>query len=158
MIRSTRALAGFDSTSDPRSGFGRTLVLGAGACRLAYDLCLHAGATRTAVVDIDPFLLVIAEAVVRGAHVTLTETSVNAPEIDPVSRRWTLAAPGGPLTEDAFQFFLADGTTPPFADESFDTHRDPLVHRPGPDRSRRDCCVPCMPCSRREVVGSIRDR
>ena len=46
---------------------GRMLVLGAGGCRLAYDLHVQCGATETAVVDIDPFLLVIAEAVIRGA-------------------------------------------------------------------------------------------
>ncbi|HEY8946230.1 MAG TPA: methyltransferase domain-containing protein, partial [Polyangiaceae bacterium] len=100
---------------------GRTLVLGAGACRLAYDLHLQCGGSQTAVVDIDPFLLVIAEAVVRGAQVPLTETSVNAPEVDPVGRRWTLSAPSGPLTEDVFQFYLANGTEPPFAAASFDT-------------------------------------
>ena len=71
--------------------------------------------------DIDPFLLVIAEAVIRGANVSLTETSVNALEIDPVSRRWTLCAPAGALPGEFFQFFLADGTQPPFADATFDT-------------------------------------
>ena len=99
----------------------RTLVLGAGACRLAYDLHLHCGGTETAVVDVDPFLLVIAEAVVRGAAVTLTESSVNAPEVDPVSRRWTLVAPSGGLGDDVFHFLLANGTDPPLANDSFDT-------------------------------------
>ena len=100
---------------------GRTLVLGAGACRLAYDLHVHCGGTETAVVDVDPFLLVVAEAVIRGSVVSLTESSVNAPEVDPVSRRWSLAASSGPLSEDAFHFFLADGTQPPFAESAFDT-------------------------------------
>ena len=100
---------------------GRTLVLGAGGCRLAYDLHVHCGGTETAAVDIDPFLLVVAEAVIRGALVRLTETSANAPEVDPVSRAWTLSAPNGPLTPDVFHFFLADGTDPPFPDGSFDT-------------------------------------
>jgi len=100
---------------------GRTLVLGAGACRLAYDLHSEAGATETAVVDVDPFLLVPAEAIVRGATLHVTESSVNAPEVDPVSRRWTLAAPGGPLGDDRFHFFLANGLEPPFADATFDT-------------------------------------
>jgi hypothetical protein len=100
---------------------GRTLVLGAGACRLAYDLHVHCGATETAVVDVDPFLLVVAEAVIRGAVVSLTESSVNAPEVDPVSRRWSLTAPSGPLSESVFYFFLANGTDPPFVDHSFDT-------------------------------------
>jgi SAM-dependent methyltransferase len=100
---------------------GRILVLGAGGCRLAYDLQVQCGATATAVLDIDPFLLAIAEAVIRGAAGSLTETSVNAPEVDPVSRAWTLSAPSGPLGADVFHFFLADGTEPPFADQSFDT-------------------------------------
>jgi hypothetical protein len=73
------------------------------------------------VVDIDPFLLVVAEAVIRGVDVSLTETSVNAPEVDPVSRAWTLSAPAGPLAPGVFHFFLADGTEPPFADQTFDT-------------------------------------
>jgi SAM-dependent methyltransferase len=102
-------------------GLGRTLVLGAGGCRLAYDLHVHGGATETAVVDIDPFLLVIAEAIIRGRDVSLTESSVNAPEVDPVSRRWTLTPPHGPVDEKVFHFFLADGTAPPLSDESFDT-------------------------------------
>jgi hypothetical protein len=73
------------------------------------------------VVEIDPYLLGVAEAVIRGASVNLTESSVNAPEVDPVSRRWSLAAPSGPLGEGAFQFFLADGTAPPFSERTFDT-------------------------------------
>jgi hypothetical protein len=100
---------------------GRTLVLGAGACRLAYDLHVHGGGTETAVVDIDPYLLLVAEAVIRGLAVSLTESSVNAPEVDPVSRRWTLKAPSGPLNDDVFHFFLADGTKPPFVHRTFDT-------------------------------------
>lgn len=102
-------------------GLGRTLVLGAGGCRLAYDLHLGCGGTETTAVDIDPFLLLIAEAVIRGGTVDLTEASVNAPEIDPVSCRWRLSAPSGPLGADVFRFFLADGTEPPFADQTFDT-------------------------------------
>jgi hypothetical protein len=115
-----RSLAAVRRISGGES-LGRVLVLGAGACRLAYDLHVHCGATETAVVDIDPFLLVMAEAVIRGAAVSLTETSVNAPEVDPVSRAWRLALPGAPLGPEAFHFFLADGLDPPFADRTFDT-------------------------------------
>jgi SAM-dependent methyltransferase len=100
---------------------GRTLVLGAGGCRLAYDLHVQCGGTETAVVDIDPYLLVVAEKVIRGSAVTLMESSVNAPEVDPVGRLWTLSAPNGPLGPEVFHFFLADGTEPPFSDETFDT-------------------------------------
>jgi hypothetical protein len=115
-----RSLAAIRRVTQGRE-LGRTLVLGAGACRLAYELHVHLGASQTAVVDIDPYLLVVAEAVIRGATVPLTESSANAPEVDPVSRRWTLSAPSGPLNAEAFRFFLANGVEPPFADGSFDT-------------------------------------
>ena len=115
-----RSLAAIGRITDGRD-FGRTLVLGAGGCRLAYDLHVHRGGTETAVVDVDPYLLVLAEAVVRGGAVSLTETSGNAPEVDPVSRRWTLSAPAGPLAPEVFHFVLANGTEPPFADQTFDT-------------------------------------
>ena len=100
---------------------GRVLVVGAGACRLAADLHRHGGATETAAVDIDPYLLVIAEAVVRGAEVRLTEAGLNAVDAGRVARAWTLRAPEGPLSADAFHFFLANGLAPPFAGETFDT-------------------------------------
>jgi hypothetical protein len=100
---------------------GRTLVLGAGACRLAYDLHRNCRATGTAVLDIDPYLLVMAAAVVRGAAVHLTESAANVQEGDAVSRRWTLSAPADPLGEGVFHFYLANGIEPPFEDQTFDT-------------------------------------
>ena len=115
-----RSLDAIRRVSEGRA-VSRMLVLGAGGCRLAYDLHVQCGGTETAVVDVDPYLLGIAEAVIRGASVSLTESSVNAPEVESVSRRWTLAAPAGPLGEDAFQFFLANGTAPPFSEHTFDT-------------------------------------
>jgi hypothetical protein len=79
------------------------------------------GATETAVVDIDPYLLVIAEAVVRGASVRLTESTVNVQEVEHVAAAWILGAPAGPLDDAVFHFFLADGVEPPFAEGTFDT-------------------------------------
>jgi SAM-dependent methyltransferase len=100
---------------------GRVLVVGAGGCRLASDLHRHAGATETAVVDIDPYLLVVAEAVVRGRSVRLTEASLNVLDSTRVSTSWTLRAPEGALDDGRFHFFLANGLAPPFADATFDT-------------------------------------
>jgi SAM-dependent methyltransferase len=100
---------------------GRVLVVGAGACRLAADLHRHGGAKETAAVDIDPYLLVIAEAVVRGAEVRLTEAGLNVVDAGHVARAWTLRALEGPLGAESFHFFLANGLAPPFADETFDT-------------------------------------
>jgi hypothetical protein len=115
-----RALAAIRRVSHGQT-LGRVLVLGAGACRLAYDLHIHCGGTATSVVDIDPYLLLIAAAVIAGVGVTLTETNANATSLDSVSRRWTLAAPAGPLAPQHFRFFLADGTEPPFGAGTFDT-------------------------------------
>ena len=103
-----------------RRALGRTLVLGAGACRLAYDLHCF-GATETAVVDIDPFLLVIAEEVVRGHAVQLTEATATVQEAEQICRVWELLAQGGPLGADVFHFFFANGLDPPFAEASYDT-------------------------------------
>jgi SAM-dependent methyltransferase len=104
-----------------RGDLGRLLVLGAGAARLAYDLHRRCGATDTTVIDIDPYLFVIAEAVVRGRSVRLTEASLNVFEASHVSTAWTLRAPDGPLDEQHFHFVLANGLEPPFADATFDT-------------------------------------
>ncbi|HVU51977.1 MAG TPA: methyltransferase domain-containing protein, partial [Polyangia bacterium] len=100
---------------------GRLLVLGAGGCRLAYDLHRRAGAVETAVLDIDPYLFVPAEAVVRGGEVKLTESSLNVVDPARVSERWTLRAPDGPVDDARFHFLLANGLAPPFAGATFDT-------------------------------------
>jgi SAM-dependent methyltransferase len=111
-----------DALREVTSGaLGRVLVVGAGACRLAYDLQRHSGATETAVLDIDPYLFVIAEAVVRGRTVRLTEASLNVLEASRASTAWTLSAPDGSLAERDFHFFLANGLAPPFTDGTFDT-------------------------------------
>jgi SAM-dependent methyltransferase len=111
-----------DALREVASGaLGRVLVLGAGACRLAYDLHRQCGATETAVLDIDPYLFVIAEAVVRGGAVRLTEASLNVLEASRASAAWMLNAPDGPLGDGDFHFFLANGLAPPFTDGTFDT-------------------------------------
>src|SRR5579859_5724810 len=100
---------------------GRILVLGAGACRLAYDMHRRLGGTETVAIDIDPYLFVIAEAVVRGAPVRLTESSLNVPDASRVAACRTLRAPSGPLDGERFHFLFANGLEPPFVDASFDT-------------------------------------
>ncbi|MEY2458759.1 MAG: hypothetical protein QOG30_589, partial [Acidimicrobiaceae bacterium] len=102
-------------------GLGRTAVLGAGGCRLAYDLHRLYKADETVVIDIDPYLFVIAEAVVRGATVELTESSLNVFDLEHVSLRQTLRAPDGPLDEQHFHFLFANGLDPPFVEATFDT-------------------------------------
>jgi SAM-dependent methyltransferase len=88
---------------------------------LAYELHLRCRGTQTVAIDIDPYLLVIAKHVVRGASVRLTEASVKVMDGADLSRTWSLSAASGPLQADAFQCLFADGTHPPFADASFDS-------------------------------------
>ncbi|HVR01136.1 MAG TPA: hypothetical protein VMT47_03320 [Polyangia bacterium] len=100
---------------------GRTLVVGAGGCRLAYDLHRLCGASDTVVVDIDPYLFLVAETVVRGGSVRLTESSPTVQHIGRIAKPWTLRAPAGPLDDAHFHFFLANGLAPPFVPGTFDT-------------------------------------
>jgi SAM-dependent methyltransferase/uncharacterized protein YbaR (Trm112 family) len=100
---------------------GRVLVLGAGASGLAYELHRRFGATETVALDIDPYLLAIAERVIRGDRLRLTEASLKVMESRDVSRAWTLEAPDGALSPERFRFLFADGIEPPFAPESFDS-------------------------------------
>lgn len=113
----------FDAVRSVMSGalHGRTLVVGAGGCRLAYDLHRASGSTETVVVDVDPFLFVIAEAIVRGATVDLTESTANINEVSSAARTYSLSAPAGPIDDASFHFFFANGITPPFSDGTFDT-------------------------------------
>jgi hypothetical protein len=100
---------------------GRMLVVGAGSCGLAYELHLRHRAHETIALDIDPYLLVIAERVVRGESVRLTEASLKWIEAGEVCRPWQLEASSGPLGREVFRCVFADGVAPPFAYESFDT-------------------------------------
>lgn len=99
---------------------GRTLVIGAGACRLAYDLCIHGDADEMVAIDIDPLLVAVADIVVRGGVVRMTESSVDVNETAGAERSVDLRAPHGPLDE-RFHLMLADGLAPPLRPGSFDT-------------------------------------
>jgi len=77
---------------------GRMLAFGAGACGLAYELHLRHRASETVALDIDPYLLVIGEHVVRGERVPLTETSLKWIDGREVCRQWGLEASGHGLS------------------------------------------------------------
>jgi len=96
-------------------------MLGAGACRLAYDIHRSFAPIETVVLDIDPLLLVGAHEVIRGGAMRLTESNLSVHEMSGVSRTWNLRAPFGPIGETEFHFVLADGLEPPFVAETFDT-------------------------------------
>jgi len=100
---------------------GRTLVFGAGACGLAQQLHVRHQASETVAIDVDPYLLVIAERVLRGGSVPFTEASLKWIDAAEVSRQWLLQSASAPLARQAFRCVFADGLAPPFADESFDS-------------------------------------
>jgi len=115
-----RILASIDKVVDSES-LGRFLVVGAGACRLAYDLSRRDPNADTTVLDIDPFLFAAAHTVIRGGSLKLREANAEIDETRNVIKEWMLSAPHGSLNENRFHFILADGLNPPFAEETFDT-------------------------------------
>jgi SAM-dependent methyltransferase/uncharacterized protein YbaR (Trm112 family) len=131
-----RALAMVASVAEGRP-LGRVLVLGAGACRLAYDLHRRDPTAETVVVDVDPVLFAAASRVVRGDTVTLREANLEVVELERSSRVWVLSAPGGALPAEGFHFLVADAVDPPFAPGAFDTVVTPWFLDQGP-RDLRD--------------------
>lgn len=115
---------------------GRTLVLGAGACRLAYDLHRKHPEAEMVVIDVDPLLFSVAWAVTHGESVTVREANLEIGEIGQGSRQWILSAPHGPVDDERFHFMVADALDPPFAPATFDTVLTPWFIDQGPDDVR----------------------
>ncbi|MDH5345026.1 MAG: hypothetical protein OEW59_04620, partial [Gammaproteobacteria bacterium] len=61
---------------------GDTLVLGAGACRLAYDIHQELATSRTVATDFNPLLMLVAKAVVDGGELELAEFPLAPRTID----------------------------------------------------------------------------
>jgi uncharacterized protein YbaR (Trm112 family) len=112
-----RALALLERVLTPP--LGPTLVLGAGAGRLAYDLNLHFGAVPTLALDVDPIALLVASRMARGESVELTEGWAGAPELSRISVTRALSAPEGSAPN--LHFVLADGLAPPCQEHAFQT-------------------------------------
>ncbi len=98
---------------------GRLLVLGAGAGRLAYDLHRTRQATLTVAVDIDPLVALVAQRMVTGGRIELTEARSNATEMTRFGALRTLQAPAGPV--ERFHVLLANALHAPLRDQVFDT-------------------------------------
>jgi len=98
---------------------GRTLVLGAGTARLAYDLHGALAPELTIALDLDPFVVLVAHRVLFENGVTLVETPIDpaTPDGSAVPRQLQRHAE----PPQNFACLLADAFEPPFADGSFDT-------------------------------------
>jgi uncharacterized protein YbaR (Trm112 family) len=98
---------------------GETLVLGAGACRLAYDMHMTFGASLTVAMDFNPLLLLIAKAVTRGDSLQLHEFPIAPKSMEDFAILRELSAPTP--VEEGFELVLGDVLRAPFRPGSFDT-------------------------------------
>ena len=106
-------------------GLGDTLILGAGACRLAYDIHMHLDTARTIAMDFNPLLLLIAKSVMQGDEPELYEFPLAPKTLDDFAVLRKLSAPK-PVREN-FHFVFGDALRPPFATASFDTVVTPWI-------------------------------
>lgn len=106
-------------SSDGEAALGDTAVLGAGACRLAYDLHQSFATDRLLALDFNPLLLFIARDVVHGERLQLHEFPL-APksQADGAVLR-ELSAPE--VVREGFYLLFGDVLRPPFAEASLDT-------------------------------------
>lgn len=98
---------------------GDTLVLGAGAGRLAYDIHMQLQTARTVAMDFNPLLMLVAGRVTAGEQIALYEFPIAPKSIDDFAVRRSLEAPE-PVRE-GLHLVLGDALRPPFSDASFDT-------------------------------------
>ena len=101
------------------AGLGRTLVQGAGAGRLAYDLHAAGDAPLTVATDFNPLLLFAAREIFAGRTVELYEYPIAPRRIEDHAILRSLAAPAP--ARDGLVLVAADALQPPFADGAFDT-------------------------------------
>jgi uncharacterized protein YbaR (Trm112 family)/ubiquinone/menaquinone biosynthesis C-methylase UbiE len=100
------------------SGRDQVLVLGAGACRLAYDLHQSGRQTLTVALDINPLLLLAARRILAGQTVTLVEFPLAPRRLDDVAVRRELRAPAP--VRPGLELVFADAWRAPFKAQSFD--------------------------------------
>ena len=113
------SLRQIQAVTQDNANLGNTLVLGAGAGRLAYDIHMHFESSMTTALDFNPMLLLIAKTMCAGEQLKMHEFPI-APrslEDDVVLR--TLGAPQ--IVREGFELVLGDALRPPFAAGTFDT-------------------------------------
>lgn len=99
---------------------GSVLTLGAGACRLPYEIHQRYSPELSVALDFNPLLLHIASHVMQGDQIPLYEFPLAPLNAASFAILHELSAPAVPA-EDNFHFLLADAANPPIRDGSFDT-------------------------------------
>jgi SAM-dependent methyltransferase len=97
--------------------WGRVLVLGAGAGRLAFDIA-HTGAELAVALDINPLLVAFGERLTSGQTLRYAEFPVGPLSENEAAVVLDCKAPRPP--SDKLIWLLADGMNPPFKEKSFD--------------------------------------
>lgn len=103
-----------------RGGIGATLTLGAGACRLPYDMHRRYAPDLSVALDFNPLLLHIGAHVIQGNSVPLYEFPIAPLSEASFTVLQECRAPGL-LGDPGFHCVLADALNPPFAAGCFDT-------------------------------------
>jgi len=98
---------------------GRSLVLGSGAGRLAYDFHQRSNASTTAALDFNPLLAILGHRITAGETIELYEFPLAPLTSDDASLLRALAAPDP--ARSGMSFLIADVHRPPFPAKSFDT-------------------------------------
>jgi uncharacterized protein YbaR (Trm112 family) len=98
---------------------GDVLVLGAGACRLPYDLHMKCKARNTIAMDFNPLLLLVADRITRGETLELYEFPIAPKTKDDFAVMRSLSA-AEPVRE-GFHLVFGDVLRPPFAASRYDT-------------------------------------
>jgi len=111
--------------TDGGNSLGKTLVLGAGACRLAYDIHMQLDTDLCIAMDFNPLLLLIAQSVMRGDQPEFYEFPIAPKTIDDFAVLRTLSAPE--TVRDGFHLVLGDAFRSPFGAGSFDTVVTPWI-------------------------------
>lgn len=113
------SLVQISAVTDGGKALGNTLVLGAGACRLAYDIHAELDTEFSVAMDFNPLLLLIANTVMQGGKQELYEFPIAPKSIDDFAVLRTLSAPQP--VDDRLQLVFGDALRPPFASGIFDT-------------------------------------
>ncbi len=100
-------------------GLGRTLVQGAGAGRLAYDLHQGGDAPLTVATDFNPLLLFVAREMFAGRTLELYEFPIAPRNVEDHAVLRRLSSPSA--ARAGLELVAADALQAPFADAAFDT-------------------------------------
>jgi uncharacterized protein YbaR (Trm112 family) len=111
---------------------GKTLILGAGAARLAYDIEQHCDTELVVALDFNPLLLLTAKSLVEGNQIELFEYPISPKTLELSAVLRTLKVPGEKSKK--LHFILADALRAPFLSGSFDTVITPWLIDVIPDR------------------------